>query len=282
MSNGWHELPLVFFTVLSQCVVGTFIILVYGWFSNNDSLVRKNILKRMIILWVMMSVAFAASTFHLGSPLRALNSLNRIGHSALSNEIAAGSVFFGIAGLWWLTSWINILPLKLAKFFSVIAVISGLLFLYLITKVYSSVPTIPTWNNVFTPLSFYMTSLIVSPVLGTTLLHSSGVELKKNVLHIFMALAVFLSMMITLLQWHDLSLISTTLHRGNEILPEFPWLVGLKYSLIILGVFLGLFVISMRVSPNPVWLVLSCVMVFFGEIIGRFIFYSLHFTVGLV
>ncbi|ECD4882589.1 dimethylsulfoxide reductase [Salmonella enterica subsp. enterica] len=48
MSNGWHELPLVFFTVLSQCVVGTFIILVYGWFSNNDSLVRKNILTRCL------------------------------------------------------------------------------------------------------------------------------------------------------------------------------------------------------------------------------------------
>lgn len=282
MSNGWHELPLVFFTVLSQCVVGTFIILVYGWFSNNDSLVRKNILTRMFILWIMMSVAFAASTFHLGSPFRALNSLNRIGHSALSNEIAAWSAFFGIAGLWWLTSWINILPLKLAKFFSFVAVISGLLFLYLITIVYSSVPTIPTWNNTFTPLSFYMTSLIVSPVLGATLLHSSGVELKNNMLHIFMALAIFLSLMITLLQWHDLSLISTTLYRGNEILPEFTWLVGLKYSFIIFGVFLSLFVISTRISTNPVWLFLPCVMVFSGEVIGRFIFYSLHFTVGLI
>ncbi|GKX54246.1 dimethyl sulfoxide reductase [Leminorella grimontii] len=282
MSNGWHELPLVFFTVLSQCVVGAFIILVYGWFSTNDNQVRKTVISRMFFLWVMMSIAFAASTFHLGSPLRALNSLNRIGHSALSNEIAAGSVFFGIAGLWWITSWLNILPVKIAKVFALVAVISGLLFLYLITKVYSSVPTIPAWNNVFTPLSFYMTTLIVSPVLGVALLFSSGIELKKNVLHSFMVLVVFLSLMITILQWNDLSLISTSLHRGNEILPEFPWLVTLKYFLITTGLFIFFFMTSRRVFSNFGWLFLSFIMVFSGEIIGRFIFYSLHFTVGLV
>lgn len=40
-----------------------------------------------------MGVGFIASVMHLGSPLRAFNSLNRIGASGLSNEIAAGSIF---------------------------------------------------------------------------------------------------------------------------------------------------------------------------------------------
>lgn len=34
--------------------------------------------------------------------MRAFNSLNRVGASALSNEIASGSVFFAIGGIGWL------------------------------------------------------------------------------------------------------------------------------------------------------------------------------------
>ncbi|EJK16731.1 anaerobic dimethyl sulfoxide reductase subunit C, partial [Klebsiella pneumoniae subsp. pneumoniae KPNIH21] len=35
---------------------------------------------------------------HLGSPLRAFNSLNRVGASSLSNEIASGRIFFRPSG----------------------------------------------------------------------------------------------------------------------------------------------------------------------------------------
>lgn len=49
-----------------------------------------------------MGIAFIASVMHLGTPIRAFNSLNRIGESALSNEIASGSVFFAVGGLYWL------------------------------------------------------------------------------------------------------------------------------------------------------------------------------------
>lgn len=53
-----------------------------------------------------MGVGFIASVMHLGSPLRAFNSLNRIGASGLSNEIAAGSIFLPLAdyGGWWQSS----------------------------------------------------------------------------------------------------------------------------------------------------------------------------------
>ena len=38
----------------------------------------------------------------LGSPMRAFNSLNRVGASSLSNEIASGAIFFAVGGLGWL------------------------------------------------------------------------------------------------------------------------------------------------------------------------------------
>ncbi len=45
----------------------------------------------MVFLWLMMGLGFPASVMHLGSLLRAFNSLHRIGASALSNEIASGA-----------------------------------------------------------------------------------------------------------------------------------------------------------------------------------------------
>ena len=50
----------------------------------------------------LMGIGFIASTMHLGSPLRAFNSLNRVGASSLSNEIASGAIFFAVGGIGWL------------------------------------------------------------------------------------------------------------------------------------------------------------------------------------
>ena len=94
MGNGWHEWPLVIFTVLGQCVVGALIVSGIGWFAAKNDADRQHIIRGMFFLWLLMGIGFIASVMHLGSPLRAFNSLNRIGASGLSNEIAAGSIFF--------------------------------------------------------------------------------------------------------------------------------------------------------------------------------------------
>lgn len=106
MGNGWHEWPLVIFTVLGQCVVGALIVSGIGWFAANNDADRQRIVRGMFFLWLLMGIGFIASVMHLGSPLRAFNSLNRIGASGLSNEIAAGSIFLPLAdyGGWWQSS----------------------------------------------------------------------------------------------------------------------------------------------------------------------------------
>ncbi|MDP0715934.1 DmsC/YnfH family molybdoenzyme membrane anchor subunit, partial [Klebsiella pneumoniae] len=53
----------------------------------------------MFGLWVLMGIGFTASTMHLGSPLRAFNSLNRVGAPSLRNEIASGGIFFAVGGI---------------------------------------------------------------------------------------------------------------------------------------------------------------------------------------
>ncbi|EFL9709988.1 dimethyl sulfoxide reductase anchor subunit [Escherichia coli] len=87
MGNGWHEWPLVIFTVLGQCVVGALIVSGIGWFAAKNDADRQRIVRGMFFLWLLMGIGFIASVMHLGSPLRAFNSLNRIGASGLSNDL---------------------------------------------------------------------------------------------------------------------------------------------------------------------------------------------------
>ena len=37
MGNGWHEWPLVLFTVLGQCVAGALIVSGYGWLTAKEN-----------------------------------------------------------------------------------------------------------------------------------------------------------------------------------------------------------------------------------------------------
>lgn len=104
MGSGWHEWPLMIFTVFGQCVVGGFIVLALALMKGGlrpES--QQRVITCMFGLWVLMGIGFIASMLHLGSPMRAFNSLNRVGSSALSNEIASGSLFLPLAvsaGCW--------------------------------------------------------------------------------------------------------------------------------------------------------------------------------------
>ncbi len=111
MGNGWHEWPLMVFTVFGQCVVGGFIVLALALMTGKLSREQEQrVVGSMFGLWVLMGIGFIASTMHLGSPLRAFNSLNRMGASSLSNEIASGAIFFAVGGIGWLLAVCKKLP----------------------------------------------------------------------------------------------------------------------------------------------------------------------------
>lgn len=111
---------------------------------------------------------------HLGSPLRAFNSLNRIGASALSNEIASGSLFFAVGGLWWLVAFLGKMPAALGKIWMLLSMLLGLVFVFAMTNVYQ-IDTVPTWYNGYTTLAFFMTMLLSGPLFAALLLRAAGV-----------------------------------------------------------------------------------------------------------
>ena len=127
MGNGWHEWPLVIFTVLGQCVVGALIVAGVAWLRERDPMARNRLVRSMFFLWLVMGVGFVASILHLGSPLRAFNSLNRVGASGLSNEIASGTLFFAVGGFWWLVAVLGKMPAVLGRIWLVLSMVLLLL-----------------------------------------------------------------------------------------------------------------------------------------------------------
>lgn len=145
MGNGWHEWPLMVFTVFGQCVVGGFIVLALALMTGKLSREQEQrVVGSMFGLWVLMGIGFIASTMHLGSPLRAFNSLNRVGASSLSNEIASGAIFFAVGGIGWLLAVCKKLPAGLRSLWLVVTMVLGVIFVWMMVRVYNTIDTVPT------------------------------------------------------------------------------------------------------------------------------------------
>ncbi|AHK20021.1 dimethyl sulfoxide reductase [Yersinia similis] len=282
MGTGWHEWPLMVFTVLGQCVVGGFIVLglalIFGGLSRGQ---QQRVHRSMFVLWVLMALAFIASTLHLGSPMRAFNSLNRIGESALSNEIAAGSLFFAVAGFYWLLAVLDKMPAALGKIWLVVAMVLGVLFVYAMCRVYS-INTVPTWDSIYTPLGFVLTMFIGGPLLGYLLLQLADVNGRAMLqLPMISVLALIISVASVIMQAASLPMIYSSVQQASALIPDYGSLMVWRLVLLVLG--LGCWICPLIRGRRPMTLVmvLGTLLVIAGELIGRGVFYGLHMTVGM-
>ena len=280
MGNGWHEWPLVLFTVLGQCVAGALIVSGYGWLTTKDDAVKQRIVSSMFFLWLVMGIAFLASVMHLGSPLRAFNSLNRIGASALSNEIASGSLFFAVGGLWWLVAFLGKMPATLGKIWLLLSMLLGLVFVYAMTNVYQ-IDTVPTWYNGYTTLAFFMTMLLSGPLFAALLLRAAGVSCSPARFAGISVLALLVTVAVVVLQGLSLGEIHSSVQNAGALVPDYASLQVWRILLLVAGLGCWICPLVRRKEPSVGGLALGLVSLLAGEIIGRGLFYGLHMTVGM-
>ena len=280
MGSGWHEWPLVIFTVFGQCVAGALIVSGFAWFNENNEAAKARIVRSMFFLWLVMGIGFMASVLHLGSPLRAFNSLNRVGASALSNEIAAGSVFFAVGGFWWLVSVIGKMPPALGKIWMVVSQILGLVFVWAMTRVYQ-IDTVPTWYTGYTTLGFFLTMLLGGPLFSALLLRAAGSGFKGTVAATVSVLALLVSVAVIVLQSNDLATIHSSVQQASALLPDYGSLQNWRILLVAAGLGCWICPLIRRQEPNTFGLLAGVVLVVLGEMTGRGLFYGLHMTAGM-
>ena len=281
MGNGWHEWPLMVFTVFGQCVVGGFIVLALALMTGKLSREQElRVVGSMFGLWVLMGIGFIASTMHLGSPLRAFNSLNRMGASSLSNEIASGAIFFAVGGIGWLLAVCKKLPAGLRSLWLVVTMVLGVIFVWMMVRVYNTIDTVPTWYTVWTPLSFFLTLFIGGPLLGYLLLRVAGVDgWALRLLPVVSLLALLVSIMVVVMQGSELATIRSSVQQASALVPDYGLLMAWRVVLLALACWC---VPQIRGRKPAVSLLgLAFVLILAGEMIGRGIFYGLHMTVGM-
>ncbi|WP_261817637.1 dimethyl sulfoxide reductase anchor subunit family protein [Vibrio gallicus] len=278
-----YELPLVGFTVLAQTAVGAQIVLSLQQLNNNQPATRNLHIARFLVLAVM-AIGFMCSTTHLGSPLRAFNAFNRVGPSALSNEILTGSSFLAIAGLAWLSALLNIGGRVVQKGLSLLSIVVGVVFMFAMAKVYL-IPTVPAWFTSNTVIQFWFTVATLGLLFAATLVQVFGLG-QECVLKTLAVIGIaFLSLHLASesLQVMLFGNIDTAIHHGMTQIAVLSGYVTVHVLLMALALLLWLvsaFVIEGK-SSRSLLMCITLVVLLVAELAGRNVFYGMHFTAGL-
>lgn len=248
--------------------------------ARDDKSGQVRIVRSQFLLWVLMGIGFIASMMHLGSPLRAFNSLNRIGASSLSNEIAAGSLFFAVGGFWWLLAWLGKLPAALGRGWLIISMVLGVLFVWAMTRVYQ-IDTVPTWHNGYTTAAFFLTMLTGGPLLAALLLRLAGMRFPAPRFAAISVAALIASAAVVMLQSIQLGETHSSVQQAVALVPDYGLLQVVRLLLVALGLGCWICPLVMRRQPKASSLLVGVVLVVAGEIMGRGLFYGLHMTVGV-
>jgi DMSO reductase anchor subunit len=172
------EWPLVAFTVAGQAAVGIFLFAGLPLFlsagAGGNAAARE---ARLVVLAVVLGLLIAAallSFFHLHHPFRARRVLTNLRTSWLSREIFFELGFMALVAFGAFLAWKRPAEGILLKGILAAAGLAGILFILSMSKLYM-LQTVPPWNQAYTPLSFFMTSLSLG-ALAAALVRASGAD----------------------------------------------------------------------------------------------------------
>jgi DMSO reductase iron-sulfur subunit len=166
-----REDPLVIFTLVSQAVVGAFMMLFLIPFFGSDVFANPalsgTVTLFLFALIGMETFALALSTMHLGKPQRFYRAFNNLRYSPVSREIAGIAVFYTLLCGYtltstqpWLFTWL--LPESLVSGLATLcgwgAVIAGPAAIYFMHAIYR-IKARPFWNHWQVLTSFYGNTL---------------------------------------------------------------------------------------------------------------------------
>ena len=171
-----RENPLVVFTLVSQLVIGAFLILFLGPMAGLTTLSADN----HPVAWPLLlfgligaqTLALVLSTLHLGRPHRFYRAFNNLKYSPVSREVAGIAVFYNFLGLYALLSGLPMVSGLLADGLSAGLILcsgfgaslAGLVALYFMHSIYR-IPARPFWNHWYVLAAFYGNMLTLGGVI---------------------------------------------------------------------------------------------------------------------
>ena len=296
--HGWglrklstRENPLVVFTLVSQAVVGVFLVLFFGPSVGLNMLAADaHPVARAALLFGMIglqTLALVLSTLHLGKPHLFYRAFNNLRYSPVSREVAGIAVFYNMLGAYTvltvfpqLGQW---LPVSLLSGLTALsgygAALSGIVALYFMHSIYR-IPARPFWNHWQVLASFYGSMLVLGPLVVGLVFAPLADD--SSALLVTMAWAVIVG-----LTFESIGLIAHARDMrqqgGEGAAAQFVQGTQFAYSYLSRNIVLGLALAGMQafalLAPQgaiaiATWMLLTLVIVA-AAVVGRMLFYAL-------
>jgi anaerobic dimethyl sulfoxide reductase subunit C (anchor subunit) len=303
-----REWSLIIFTILGQMSVGAFLVLgfVHFFAARKAGVEEADRLSDRALLAIgpVLVLGMLASLFHLGNPLNAYRAVANVGTSWLSREILSGVVFAVLGGLFAVMQWRKMGSFALRNVIAWITAIVGLVLVYSMSQVYT-LPSQPAWDTWATPVSFFVTTLLLGSlamgaafVANCAFLNKSSdanfqtqTELLRGSLR-WIALASILllgvEMIVAPLYIASLAVGSTVaLESVKLMIGEMGLVMALRLILVFIGAgVFGVFLYQNTLSAGKMSAVNAFaygafVLVLVAEVLGRFLFYATHIRIGI-
>ncbi len=292
-----REDPLVVFTLITQAVIGAFLLLFFG-----PSLLGLDLLSaetspvtRGALLFFIIGIevyGLYTSTMHLGKPHRFYRAFNNLRYSPVSREVASVAVFFNALLAFaildtfpGLLNWLlpDLFVTGLATMFGLLAAVIGPVAIYAMHKIYR-IKARPFWNHWQVLTSFYGTMLSLGALLV-------GVFFAVNVFYTSLITAgVFETLSVLIIAGLVIEAIGLAKHQsdmhkqggeGDAAMQVQKTAFGKTYQArnlgIVAGVVLALALMMLNTTTGLgllVWLITAIVIVS-TAVIGRALFYVL-------
>jgi len=301
-----REWALITFSILAQMSVGAFIVLgVVHYFSRRkagEAQADELSDRALLAIFPVLGLGLLASLLHLGNPINAYKAVTNLGSSWLSREILFG-VLFAVVGFGFaLMQWRKIGSFTLRNLVAWIAALIGIALVYSMSMVYM-IPTRPTWNLITTPLSFFVTTLLLGVLaLGAAFVANYWYVQRKNpgcaseqcvllrdVLKWFAIASIALlgCQFIIVPMALTLAAASGASASVGLMASEYGVVFVLRLLLVFLGAgVLGIFVYRAAQQPGQESVLsglayAAFALVLVGEVLGRFLFYATAGHFGL-
>ncbi|MDI8309152.1 dimethyl sulfoxide reductase anchor subunit, partial [Salmonella enterica subsp. enterica serovar Montevideo] len=164
----------------------------------------------------------------------------------------------------------------------IITMVLGVVFVWMMVRVYNSIDTVPTWYSIWTPLGFFLTLFMGGPLLGYLLLRIAGVNgWAMRLLPAVSVLALVVIAIMAAMQGAELATIHSSIQQASALVPDYGSLMA--WRMVLLAAALCCWIVPQLKGYQPAVPLLSVafILMLAGELIGRGVFYGLHMTVGM-
>lgn len=306
-----NEWSLIIFTVVMQMAVGSFVILggVHFFASRRYSETDADLLadRALLAIGPLVILSLLVTFLHLGNPTNAPRAITNIGSSWLSREIGLALLFTIGGAVFAFMQWRKISTPSIRNGVALVVAAIGLVLVYAMSRVYHMLVTVPAWNTLATPISFFLTTFLLGTLaVGVAYVANYWYMKRKESLAdkqvqfdilattlrwIALLSIVLLGIQFVVIPLYVADLAANASPAAEEsisiLLEENGVLFALRLILLFLGA--GIFAVFVymntsseakaRIAGNLAYAAFAFVLI--SEIIGRFLFYASMARIGL-